>query len=163
MQDLAALKKIQSKWRKAAGRGRRPRAAWTGWIVDTSAAYLGEVGQCAGLDKSTWGSSITDFVDAYEWGVGVGPLSTDISDYLESHYTTKWKVWSSQFIGGYLYTDVAGSSDVYGMNYGYVFETDEDGELQVDSDGELIPLDAAEESDVVDGRYRTYPFFGFSL
>ena len=86
-----------------------PRAgAWTGWMIDTSTAYVGETDSCAGLDKSIWGSALP-----ISWmpmnGESGGAVAIRYLRYCGDHYPSKWKVWSSQFIGGYLAADITGS------------------------------------------------------
>ena len=106
---------------------------------------------------------MTDFIDAYQWGVGVGDLDEDIADYFASYYPSDWATLEDQLVGGYLSTDVAGSEDIYNFNYGYVFELDSDGEIVLDTDGYLSPLDAAASDEFVDGYYRLYAGYGFTL
>jgi hypothetical protein len=137
--------------------------AWIGWTVDTSAALIGEVGQCDGIDEDVWGGPITDFVDAYEWGTGLGTLDSGLSEIFESHYPSEWKTWEDQVVGGYLATDITGVSDVYNINYGFGYEISEDGEVTVDSSGNMEALNAALEEEAVDGFYLFSPGYGFSF
>ena len=89
-------------------------------------------------------------------------MDADIADYFATYYPSEWATLEDQLIGGYLSTDITGASDMYNFNYGYVFETS-GGEIVVDSDGYLSPLDAAGESGFVDGYYRLYAGYGFTL
>ena len=90
-------------------------------------------------------------------------LDSGLAEYFESYYPSEWTTLEDQLVGGYLGTDLTGSKDIYNVNYGYIFEMDSDGEIVLDTDGYLSPLDAADSEEFMDGYYRLYVGYGFTL
>ena len=132
-------------------------------MIDTTAAYLGEVGACGDMDSAVWGESLAEWADMFSWGFGLGPLDADLADAFEAAYPEDWAELSLDLVGGYIYTDVTGEADVYGFNYAQAFEMDADANIVVTDDGYLSAIAAADATYAVDAYYRSYWAFGFQL
>ena len=53
--------------------------AWEGWTLDTSpAAFLGQMGTCENFDPTIWDLGLYDYVSQNTWGLGVGPLPSEL-------------------------------------------------------------------------------------
>ena len=142
--------------------------AWEGWTLDTSSIYfLGQMGTCENLHPAVWGESFYDYVSAYTWGLGMGPLNVDVQTLLlgrddgtdsDGDGTTDVEEEVANMVGGYIYSTLTGVAAIYPHNYGYVYELDEDGEMKLGAgDKPTVNTEASKSRELVDGYYDMQP------
>ena len=140
--------------------------AWQGWVMNSAAdAYLGSAGACEDMDPDIWGEDVSEWVNSYQWGWGPGPLDEDVATVIQENYPDAWADNEDLYIGGYVYTDYAGSADIYPFLLGWALELDaENGnEMVVDDEGNVSYLSGAAFSYAEDARYYTVPLYLWQL
>ena len=88
------------------------------------------MGTCENFDPGVWDGGFYEYVSQQSWGMGVGPLPSDIEDVLlrgddgtdtDGDGVVMYKKISNM-VGGFVYTTTSGSGEIYPYNYGFVYE-----------------------------------------
>jgi hypothetical protein len=140
--------------------------SWLGWDIDLSLAVPQMTPSCDDLNPDTeYGGDVVTWLGSYSWSIGVGAAGDELVTSLEDLYAEDYDDYADNFFGSPLGTDYGGGEFEItpDFNYGVAFETDDEGVIVTDEDGNGSFVDVSEATEAPDGYYRLFPYYGFYL
>jgi hypothetical protein len=140
--------------------------SWLGWDLDLSLAVPQMTPSCDDLNPDTeYGGDVVTWITSYRWSIGVGTAGDELVTSLEDLYGEDYEAYANNFFGSPLGTDYGGAEFEItpDFNYGIAFETDADGVIVTDEEGNGTFVDVSEATEAPDGYYRLFPYYGFYL
>jgi hypothetical protein len=142
--------------------------AWWGWELDTLIPEAeADVTSLAGWSDRC--DEITnldlhpiEIMDSHTWGVGIGPMSSDLSTALENAWGAEdWATYEPSAFGGYLNIDAGtDAGGITELSYGLAFGIEADNTLIVNDDNTLEFIEVGDDGNAGSGYFRAFPAYG---